>query len=59
MMRHYCDKEKQWLNFNDQCTWCGMTEKQARNYENLSGDALFQEIRARVSQHDDGHITDD
>jgi len=59
MQRHYCDAERTWIDFEGECNWCGMTEKQARNYANLSGDALLADIRARVSKHDVGHITDD
>jgi hypothetical protein len=59
MQRHYCDVEKTWLDFEDECSWCGMTEDEAKKYKNLKGDKLFEEIRHRVNKSDDGHITDD
>ena len=30
MIRHYCNEERCWLDFEEVCSWCGMTEEGAR-----------------------------
>lgn len=59
MIRHYCNVEKTWLDFEIECSWCGKTEEQVRHYVGLYGDALLDEIKRRVNRSNDGHITDD
>ena len=59
MIRHYCNAEKLWMDFEGECSWRGKTEKQVRQYEGLHGDALLDEIIRRVNRTNDGHITDD
>lgn len=58
MQRHYCEKDRAWLEFEHQCNWCGMTEDEAKNYKNLDGDKLLQEIMYRVTKNR-REITDD
>ena len=59
MQRHYCNVEKAWMDFEDECSWCGQTEEEVRQYAGLQGDALLEEIKRRVNRTNDGHITDD
>lgn len=33
MQRHYCNEEQTWLDFEGVCSWCGVTEEQARVVE--------------------------
>lgn len=59
MQRHYCRAERCWLDFVEVCSWCGMTEEQAKNYDNLSGDQCFEEAMRRVMRNARPDITDD
>ena len=59
MQRHYCEAERCWLDFEEKCAWCDMTEEEAKNYKNLSGNKLLDEVMYRMAKHDDGRITDD
>jgi hypothetical protein len=47
------------MDFEDECSWCGQTEEEVRQYAGLQGDALLEEIKRRVNRTNDGHITDD
>lgn len=59
MQRHYCTAERTWLDFEGECSWCGMTEDEAKNYKGLNGDQLFEEVIYRISRHKNDGITDD
>jgi len=30
VQRHYCREERCWLDFEETCSWCGITEEGAR-----------------------------
>ena len=35
MQRHYCREEKCWLDFEEVCSWCGITEEGARQLHGM------------------------
>lgn len=35
MQRHYCREEKCWLDFDEVCSWCGITEEGARQLHGM------------------------
>ena len=44
MQRHFCIEEKTWLDFENKCSWCNLTEEQAARWEKLTANEKFQEI---------------
>ena len=54
MKTHYCPEEKDWIAFEGECSWCGMTEKDI-----ATTDEQFRELIAKMQKAAKPHINDD
>lgn len=61
MIRHFCDAERCWLDFQEICSWCGKTEAQAQQdlAEDRAADERFKAIVKRLEAAARDDITDD
>lgn len=56
MIRHYCNEERCWLDFEEVCSWCGITEDQVGA---PMTDEEFREMMAKLEANAKPDITDD
>lgn len=59
MERHFCPEDRTWLDFEGECSWCGMTELDAKLTKNMTSDEKFRRIMERLEQNARPNITDD
>ena len=59
MIRHYCNEERCWLDFEEVCSWCGMTEEGARQLHGMTSDAEFRELMRKMEANARPDINDD
>ena len=59
MQRHYCMEERCWLDFEQICSWCGITEQQAQEHNKGTSDDKFRAIMERIRANANPEITDD
>lgn len=61
MQRHWCNAERAWLDFESICSWCELTEAEARKEmeEYAESERRFQETMRRVEASARPDITDD
>jgi hypothetical protein len=59
MQRHFCVEERCWLDFENMCSWCGMSEQQAKHYNEGTSDDKFRAIMDRLRANAKPEITDD
>ena len=54
MKRHFCPKDKSWIDFEDECNWCGETEHDpwAPTDDDTCGDYEHDEYRQRELDDD-------
>jgi hypothetical protein len=55
MQRHYCLAERCWLDFEEICSWCEITEEQAKE----TSDEQFRAIIQRLNDAARPEINDD
>ena len=61
MIRHFCDTERCWLDFEGICGWCNKTEAQAQQDldEDKAADERFRQMVKRMEAAARTDITDD
>jgi len=59
MQRHWCTSDRNWFDFEGECSWCGMNEAQAKAYHEGTSDQMFREMMNRLRSSARPDITDD
>ena len=54
MIRHYCNEERCWLDFEEVCSWCGMKEDAP-----ITTDEEFRALMAKLEADARPNINDD
>ncbi len=54
MRTHFCHEENDWITFEGECNWCGMTEN-----EPITTDEEFRQLMQRMEKNANPNITDD
>ena len=55
MQRHYCVEERCWLDFEEVCSWCGMTEEGARQLHGMLNNGENDESN-KTTVHDNSVV---
>lgn len=58
MQSHFCSNERMWLDFEDRCNWCDLTEEEAAIQNTLNANEKRQKLAEKKTHTLSDYIKD-